>query len=84
MCGRHLHKERLNTILDLECALRDHPYDFAAIEDSLHAVKEELWNTYWSRELGMLLGLYRARYLVGGTLEHWIDDESVDDYQTVM
>jgi hypothetical protein len=71
-------------ILDLECALRDHADDFAEIEDLLHAVKEELWNTYWSEDLGTLLELYRSGYLIGGALEHWVDDEPVNDYQMVM
>jgi hypothetical protein len=71
-------------ILDLECALRDRADDFAAVEELLHAVKEELWDTYWSEDLGTLLELYRSRYLIGGTVECWVDDEPVNDYQMLM
>ena len=70
-------------ILDLECALRDHANDFAAIKDSLHAMNEELW--FWSEDMGTLLELYRSGYLIGGAVEHWIDDdEPVHDSQTLM
>jgi hypothetical protein len=31
-----------------------------------------------------LLELYRSGYLVGGTIEYWVDDEPVNDYQTLM
>jgi hypothetical protein len=71
-------------ILDLECALRDHADDFAAVEELLHAVKEELWDTFWSEDLATLLELYRSGYLVGGTVEYWVDDEPVNDYQMLM
>jgi len=50
-------------------------------------VKEELWDRCWSEDLGMLgtlLELYRSGYLIGGALEHWVDDEPVNDYQMLM
>ncbi len=34
--------------------------------------------------LGTLLELYRSGYLIGGALEHWVDDEPVNDYQMLM
>jgi hypothetical protein len=71
-------------ILDLECALRDQADDFAEIEELLHAIKEELWDKYWSEDLGTLLELYRSGCLIGGAVEHWVDDEPVNDYQVVM
>jgi hypothetical protein len=69
-------------ILDLECALRDHANDFAAIKDSLHAMNEELW--FWSEDMGTLLELYRSGYLIGGAVEQWVDDEPVHDSQMLM
>jgi hypothetical protein len=72
-------------ILDLECALRDHANDFVAIDDSLHAMNEELWCACWSEDRGTLLELYRSSYLIGGAVEHWIDDdEPVHDHQVLM
>jgi hypothetical protein len=72
-------------LLDLECALRDNASDFAGVEELLHPMKEALWDTFWASNLGRQLDFYRSSYLIGGVLEHWVDDdELVNDYQVLM